>query len=156
MSKHGTCQCRVGFSRNSHTMQCEAVTGGQQSLANSMVQEHVNETKNALRKEQFFPQAGQTVNIRRRPSPPGSQPEENQFLNEILNELNKEQAIKTETINKVSSPTPTTTTKTILTTNEVAIIRTDDLVAVAGEDIHVWYDLIFKKVPQKVPNSILV
>lgn len=136
-ARHGSCQCKLGLKRNLQTSMCEEF----------IIRETSDETKHNKRKR--------PTDLKMNIDP------SDELLNEIIKGLEAEKnsdddKLKiTDTLNEMKSQTPltdqttlstsTTSTTTTLTTTtketttEPVKITTNNLIAFAGNDIHVYY-----------------
>ncbi len=164
-AKHGTCQCMRGYKRNQVTLQCESLN---QPQINQVIRGHKFSMPTNNRRRPSPPEYSPDHNeddsvLDSETSKKPSTESETEFIQEIISELEKPLVGKSNVMNSsslvienkpvevnsivivssttkstTSSTRKTTTTSTTTTTTEIPSISTANLIANAGEDVHVW------------------
>ncbi len=137
IARHGTCQCKLGFKRNSHTKMCEIFTlkYDNQQASSKRKRPDLNNNDENLNDEYTLDGILKELGL-----------EKNDILSDqsATSIINQNVSMPTTTPLNKNLPTISTTTLSTPTTTEEPItepakIDTKDLKAFAGNDIHVYY-----------------
>lgn len=122
-AKHGTCQCKIGFARNANTMKCQEL---------NLKEDFDTKTPTA-------PPKKDQLELEKNDESSSSSSFWQKFLNELGIKNMKEQIISKTTLPQDVSPTNTTTSTTTPTPTDAPDLFSDDIIANAGPDIHIYY-----------------